>query len=268
MANELFEAFFAFGYQRRGQTSTVNLSVRTRDNRPSEVLLDLDWRYYLGIDRHPSSVEWHKWFTPALNVVRRTLLEQSERLRIQFDCHLPIPVAFALGHCFNIRVADVGVWSRRRDEVSGLNRQFWFSQNQAADIHFEPEWVIRPKISGTVAVVELTTYVSIATAVEEYLNSQGIQPVAHVQLPLQVNGQTVYPVSEALALAYADQVGRLIRRLNESGVTDVYVFGRIPSALAVLIGQQLQACNRIHLHWYQNPGYRYAFSLPGSYQIK
>ena len=260
LADELFETFFSYGYQRRGQTQTVNISARTRDSRPRGVLLDLDWRTCLNVEKFPSIDEWRRCFVPALHIVRRTLLEKSERLRIQFDCHLPLPAAFALGYWFNIRVADVGVWSRRGD-VSGLNRQFWFSKNKGADIQFDPERVRQSKQQGSIAVIELTTFVSIETAVASYLRPHSIEPSIHLRVPLQIAGETISHIDEALALAYASQIGQLMRRLTAQGITDTYLFARIPSALAVLIGQRLLACNRVHLHWYQNPEYRFALTL-------
>jgi hypothetical protein len=44
-------------------------------------------------------------------------------------------------------------------------------------------------------------------------------------------------------------------------VTDIHVFARLPSALAVLIGQRFEACGRIHLYWFNNPTYQFAFTL-------
>ena len=260
LADRLFETIFAFGYQRRGQLPTVNVATRTRNSRPRNVLLDMDWRSHLGIDHFPTLEQWEQRFALVLKTVRRALLEQADNLRIQFDCHLPLPAAFTLGYYFNVREANVGVWARQGD-VSGLKRQLWFSKNRAINFLFEPEWVIRPKNDATVAVIELTTYASIATSVQLYLDQRGIRPNAHVRLPLQHNGESIQHIDEALALGYASQVGQLVRQLTAQGITDTYLFARIPSALAVLIGQRLLACNRIHLHWYQNPSYQYAFPL-------
>jgi hypothetical protein len=68
-------------------------------------------------------------------------------------------------------------------------------------------------------------------------------------------------IEEPVAVAFASQVGQLARQLNSQGITDIHLFARIPSALAILIGQKLVACGRIHLYWFDNPSYRYAFTL-------
>ena len=75
-------------------------------------------------------------------------------------------------------------------------------------------------------------------------------------MALSVDGKHLSNIDEGHAVAFASQVGQLIRHLNERGVADIYLFARIPSALGVLIGQRLQACGRIHLHWFDNPSYR------------
>jgi hypothetical protein len=62
-------------------------------------------------------------------------------------------------------------------------------------------------------------------------------------------------------VAYANQVGQTLRDVQQNGITDFHLFLCMPSALAILVGQRLQACGRIHLYWYSNPTYQYAFTL-------
>ena len=89
----------------------------------------------------------------------------------------------------------------------------------------------------------------------------GIRADVWVRLGLSEHGDSMIDIDESHAVAYANQVGQLLRFLNEQGVTDIHLFVRVPSALAVLIGQRLHACGRVHLYWFDNPTYRFAFTL-------
>ncbi|MEM7349019.1 MAG: SAVED domain-containing protein, partial [Chloroflexota bacterium] len=78
---------------------------------------------------------------------------------------------------------------------------------------------------------------------------------------LEKDGEPIPNIDEGFAVAYANQVGQIIRTLNAQGFVDVHIFARIPASLAILIGQRLVACGRIHLYWFENPRYRFAFTL-------
>lgn len=259
-ANTIFQAVFHYGYARRGGMTTMDIAVRTREGRPSPVLLDLDWQTKLSTSRFPMPEEWETIFTPALTAVRSQLLNQSDRARIQISCQLPLPAACALGYFFNVRLAKVGVWARKT-EVSDFKHQFWLSDGDPAEVVFKPEWLKQPNSSSQSAVVELTSYVSIHTAVESFIQESGKAPDAWLQMRLERDGKPFANIDEGNAIAFANQVGQTIRSLNEQGITDIHLFARIPSPLAVLIGQRLQACGRIHLYWFDNPTYRFAFTL-------
>ena len=68
-------------------------------------------------------------------------------------------------------------------------------------------------------------------------------------------------MAEAEAVAYAEFVARKARDLNGCGVSNLHLFVRAPAALGLLIGHRLRNCGRLHLYWYDNPTYRYAFTL-------
>lgn len=260
MADQILQGVFRYGFARRGGLATVDIAVRTREGRPSSVLMDLDWRAKLNTSHFPTPTGWEGAFVPALTAVRNLLLNQSDRTRIQISCQLPLPAAFALGFFFNMRVARVGVWARKA-EVSDFKQQFWLSDGDPADATFTPEWRKQPDSDKQSAVVELTSYVTIHKAIEPFIKESSIVPDAWLRVHLERDGKPLSNIDEAYAVAYANQVGQVIRHLNEQGITDVHLFARIPSPLAVLIGQRLLACGRIHLYWFDNPTYRFAFTL-------
>ena len=260
-ADDIFQAVFHYGHTRRGGLQTIDIAARSRSGRPDQVLLDMDWQSRLSTTRFPSQVEWQEIFVPALEAVRSQVLSQSDRARIQFNCQLHLPAAFALGFNFNIRVAGIGVWARRTG-VSDFKQQFWLSDAQYAEIDFPVEWFERPRDGDKQsAIVELTSYDSIHASVGRFANQSGINPDIWVQMKLVVEGGESINIEESTAVAYANHVGRMIRSLNGQGVVDVHLFARLPSALAILIGQRLLACGRIHLYWFTNPTYQFAFTL-------
>ena len=72
----------------------------------------------------------------------------------------------------------------------------------------------------------------------------------------------VVKIDEGIAVAYADHVGQLIRRIrSEYGISDFHIFTMLPSSLGILVGRNLQACGRLHFYWYDNPTYKFAFTL-------
>lgn len=260
IADGILENVFRYGYSRRGGLATIDIAVRTREGRPDSILLDLVWQSRLSTSHFPTSAEWNDMFVPALTAVRTQLLNQNDRTRIQINCQLPLPAAFALGFFFNIRIARVGVWARKT-EVSDFKQQFWLSAGHPADVTFTPEWIKQSEDSNQTAVVELTSYVSIHKSVEAFAKEIDLIPDIWLQMRVSKTESPIVNITESYAIAYANQVGQTIRHLNEQGITDIHLFARIPSALAILIGQRLQACGRIHLYWFDNPTYRLAFSL-------
>ncbi|MDY7080767.1 MAG: SAVED domain-containing protein [Chloroflexota bacterium] len=257
VTDRIFHSIFDYGYTRRGGLATIDIAARTSPSKPSSALLDLNWHTRLSISHFPTSEEWEDIFTPALKTVTKQIASLSDRTRIQISSRLPLPAAFALGFFLNIRVARVGVWARRTG-VSEFKQQFWLSDGDAADVTCISKWVKQPEDSSQSAVVELTTYVSIHKAVEAFVNNSDLTADAWLQIHLDHNTANI---DEGTAVAYAYQVGGIIRHLNAQGIVDIHLFARIPSALAVLVGQRLQACGRIHLYWFDNPTYRFAFTL-------
>jgi hypothetical protein len=258
--DHIFEPIFDYGYVRRGGLATIEITARANQRKPSSAFLDLDWHSRLSTSHFPSQAEWEDTFSPAIKAVTEKVVSLGAGVRVQIDSKLPLPAAFALGYSLNLRIARVGVWARRT-AVSDFKRQFWLSDGDAADIVVTPIWIKQPKDGNHSAVVELTTYVSIHMAVESFAEESGLAPDAWLQVGLVCDGQAVASIDESLAVGYANQVGGIVRHLNAYGITDIHLFARIPSALAVLVGQRLQACGRIHLYWFDNPTYRFAFTL-------
>jgi hypothetical protein len=198
---------------------------------------------------------------PALQAVTQKILNQGDKTRIQINSQLPLPAAIVLGFCFNIRVARVGVWARKPG-VSDFKQQFWLSDGDSADVTYTPKWVKPPHNKSRSAIVELVTHGDIHDDVETFATESNLTVDAWLQVHLvDKKGQTLPNIDEGHAVAYANQVGRILRQLKADGVKDFHLFACMPSALGIFVGQRLQACGRIHLYWFDNPTYRFAFTL-------
>lgn len=260
IADKVFAAIFPYGYRRRGAINTIDILARTRVSQASSILLDIDWTSKLSIEIFPSQDEWQTYMVPALKIIRSLILQNAEFPRIQINSQLPIPAAIAMGYYFNIRIARVGVWARAMAS-SDFRSQFWLSDGTGAEIKWEPVWLPEVDKNHHSAILELTTYVPIQESIQNYISSTGLLVDKWVRLSLENEQHQSPNIEQSTAVAFASQVGQLARQLNSQGITDIHLFARIPSALAILIGQRLIACGRIHLYWFDNPGYRYGFTL-------
>lgn len=161
---------------------------------------------------------------------------------------------------FNLRVATVGVWARTIAS-SDFKTQFWLSDAHTENFNFQPEWFPVKNGDGHHAILEISSYVSVHQSVETFVNSQNLNITKWESISLNVDGKSLESIGERIAIAFANSIGQTARQLNGQGILDIHLFARIPSALAVLVGQRLYACGRIHLYWFDNPSYRYAFHL-------
>ncbi len=196
----------------------------------------------------------------AIQDVTNKLLQQGDRTRIQIQPVLPLPAAFAWGYELNIRVARLGVWARRIGE-SDFKRQLWLSDGEHSHFDFPINWFVPLKPGIRSVIVELTIGIDIHSAVQEFIERSNIHIDSWLQFGKVASPPSSKNIDERFALAYANEVGRMVRDLNQSGILDMHLFLRMPSSLAVLIGQRLAACGRLHLYWFDNPTYKYAFSL-------
>lgn len=260
IADHIFSVVFSQGYAKRGSPNTFNVLVRTREVRSNGILLDINWQEKLDTERFPTEDEWETLFVPALRSVHKQIMKNAETPRIQFNSQLPIPASIALGFYFNLRVATIGVWARTTSS-SDFKKQFWLSGVNVDGITFQPEWLQCENEAGHHAVLEISSYLSIHQSVQSFINSQHLFISKWGRIDLSIGGETPGSIDERVAISFANSVGQTTRQLNRQGITDIHLFARVPSALAVLIGQRLYACGRIHLYWFHNPSYRYAFQL-------
>lgn len=265
LARRVLCVVFPYGYRRRGGLRSVGLSIRTSGARPCSALLDADWQSEIdmkpGGSRFPSPDEWAEKLHASLTAITDQVVGLGHGARIYITSILPIPAAVAVGFHLNVRVATIVVRARQQG-ASQFSQQFWHSDSAAepADVMFEETC---RGISGgkpDAAVLELSTSTNITAAIECFLANSQLRPGMWLRIERTESGGNI---EEAEAVAYANQVAYAARHLREQGVCEIHLFANVPSALAVLIGQRLQACGEIHLYWYINSGstYRYAFTL-------
>jgi len=258
-ASTIFHTVFDYGYGRRGKPQTFNVLARTMMYTPDSAMIDLDWLEYVDSNSFPSNETWETILKPALQNLATELGLIRSGTRIQIDSRVFVPVAIALGFYLHMRSFELGVWVRT-SKVSDFKYQFWRSNGERSNIQFTETWFEKPALGSKSAIVELTTSVNIHGSVVEFVEENAIQADSWLCIH-PPDGYDMRYIKEEDAIAFAEQVGNAIRRLNSMGVVDIHLFLRIPSALGILIGQRLQACGRLHLYWFKNPSYIYGFTL-------
>jgi hypothetical protein len=259
IANQIFKTSFQYGYKRRCELPTINISARTKPNKPASALLDLDWQSHLDTQRHPTPSQWQTQFVPALDMVANGLTGLKEPTRIQVNSELPVPASVALGFTLNLHVAILGVWARSMGKRN--ISQLWLSDCTPAQIDITENWYKDIEVKSHHAILELSIGFSSHATVAAYIPNLGITPDIWVEVLLPISDQQPGGLDEAHAVAYANYIGSLMRRLTEKGITDTHLFLRMPTALGVLIGQKIHACGRIHLYWFKKAEYSYQFAF-------
>lgn len=260
LAEEIFISAFGYGYQRRGSLSTIDLAIRCSPTSQRGTFLDIDWESRLSTHHFPSPDEWESVLYPALVDILRVISEQGDKTRLQIRPILPLPAALAWGYAFNLRVARIGVWARDVGQ-SDFKQQFWLSDGEPTSIMIPRNWITAPGSNPRRAIVEMTTGPDIHTSVIGFLTDHPIDYDTWLQIGIGLDANRTQNIDEGLAVAYSNEVGKIFRNLNQKGISEIHLFIRMPSALSVLVGQRLQACGRIHLYWFDNPTYKYAFTL-------
>jgi hypothetical protein len=263
IADRVFTAVFEYGYKRRGTIPTINMSARSTPNRPVSALLDLDWCSHFSTESRPTQSEWEQLFVPALKTVVNRLTGLKEATQILADSEFFLPASVALGFHLNLRVAILGVWARwiGKSDI----KQLWLTDGEPGGIEVVETWYEEQENDTCTAILELSIGYSIHAPVKAFVEQQGLTADIWLQayLPVEKDEGEPIGINEAQAIAYANYIGNLMRKLTERGVTDTHLFLRLPTALGVLVGQKVQACGRLHFYWfdYKKYSYKYAFML-------
>lgn len=259
-AQKIFEHVFERGYYRRGSLTTIDLSIRSTAARPYRTFLDINWESRFSKEKSPSVEEWLTRLSPAMIDVQRQVCSLGDNLLIQLRPAIQLPAAFAWGYTFNIRIARLGIWARETG-VSDFRQQYWHSDTTTTSIVLSENWFFPIKPDSRSIVVELSNGRDIHKAVHTFMDTSQIQTDAWVQIGHLKTDCRLSNFDEDSAISYANRVGEIIRDFQQKGINDFHLFLAMPSSLAILIGQRLHACGRIHLYWFDNPTYQYAFTL-------
>ena len=257
---EIFRSVFEYGYERRGAPATVNLAFRSSPTRVTSTLLEADWSREINPPQFPSVDTWNEVLGRALSDIKKVVMQQGDKLRIQIYAGLQLPAAVAVGFAFNIRIARIGVWARQAG-VSDFRQKFWLSDVDSHSDYFLTNWIENLRHGDSSLIVEASVGFDIEPAVRSYLDGKSNDRVPWVQVKMPNAEQVRTSIDQESSVAFSNYVAKVIRECNQKGITEIHLFLRTPSALAVLIGQRLHACGRIHLYWFDNPTYKFAFTL-------
>ena len=260
LASNLFGMIFKNGYGRRGSLTTLDLSIRSAPIRAHKVFLDINWYSRVGPSHFQNSGSWETVLLPALEDVHYQIAALGETTLIQMRPVIQLPVAFAWGFVFNIRFSRIAVWARETGK-SELEQQRWVSDSPSSPLELAQEWLMPLSSESRSVLIELSNGRDIHNSVAVFADQIGLGIDSWMQIGHKSTDPRLINIDQGCAVAFAEQVGQIIRHIRQSGVTDIHLFLAMPSSLAVLLGQRLQACGRIHLYWYTNPTYQYAFTL-------
>jgi hypothetical protein len=259
IAKTLFGAAFQYGYKRRGALTAIDIAARNRSQEDQKALLDIDLSSYFSSDSFPETTVWEEEVQPILKDIADRLAQLKSGTRVQIAGNLYLPASVALGFYLNLRIVNLAVWARTA-QGRGLSYRYWASDGEASQLKLAEDWHTKAVPGSKSAVIEVSTSESFHYQVEEYITRQDIRPDAWLSLTCPTNYDMRY-ITEQDAVAVAEQIGRTARSIIATGVSDIHLFLRTPSALAILIGQRLVACGRIHLYWFQYSTYQFAFTL-------
>ena len=255
----VFSRLLPYGYQRRGALPVIDVSCRSMGTLPKSALLDLDWSPEFKNGNWPDQVLWERKLLPAVQDVVNGLTSLGKNIYLHYDCRLFLPLALALGYFSNIRLCRASVWARRANG-SPFTQQFWDSDAEPAPITISVEEIVRIGEQSKNMVVEISSQVDIHADVQGYVEEVELPYSKWLKIDLTEHTRQGISLDVSYAIAYAEQVGRIIRQ-HKGWNTDLHLFISTLSSLAFLIGQRLQACGRVHLYWYTNPSYQEAFVL-------
>jgi hypothetical protein len=256
----IFSRVINYGYRRRGSLTTIDLAIRSSANRFRKTFLDINWSTRISPSHYPSIAEWENVLKPAMEDVQVQVNQLGDGNLIQIRSVLQLPAACAWGSSFNIRLSRLAVWARETG-ISDFRQQYWLSDARPEPLTFSQEWVMAPQPGAKSIVIELTNGRNIHAAVDDYSKVCHLETDAWLQIGHEKTDPRFSQLDQDCAVAFADQVGQILRSIQPYGFTDIHLFLTMPSALVILVGQRLQACGRIHLYWYTNPSYQYAFTL-------
>ena len=152
-------------------------------------------------------------------------------------------------------------YGRAKTGISDFRQKIWLSDIDSHDDLFETHWIVNPKPGDSSVIVGASIGFDIELAIRSYLEKKGNVGTPWVQLKMNNAEQAKTSLDQETSVAFANHVAKVVRECNQRGINEIHLFLRTPSALAVLIGQRLHACGRIHLYWFDNPAYKFAFTL-------
>ena len=256
----IFIEFLNYGYRRRGALPVIDICCRSLNSLPKSALLDLDWSpEFLVASDWPDQALWDSQFTPVIKDVVEGVINLGKNIQLHYDCRLLLPLAIALGYHSNIRKLKASVWARSVGS-SSFSQHFWDSDSAPAPINVHLEEGEKPAEQTSHMIIEISSQVDIHSDIKGFVENDNLKYGKWLKIDLMEHIHDGVPIDASYAIAYADQVGRIIRQ-NKGGFTDLHLFISTLSPLAFLIGQRLQACGRVHLYWFMNPSYRKAFVL-------
>ena len=177
--------------------------------------------------------------------MKHTISEKVHSQRIHLFVKSILSVAIALGFVFRETTRITLLLEGQKETWSTETRP---SENEP----LRKEWIYHDQGDQRGAVIEVATSRSTKSSAADTLPVIGLTVAYHIRLELpEFSHESVRDAAHARAIA--QQVGRVCQNLcDEKGVRHLHLFALIPTELAILIGQQLNALCPITLYEFKN----------------
>lgn len=209
----------------------------------------IDWSGFFAANSRPHRGDvWQTVVQPDLDLLRGELGHNRVQ-RVLLYPRLHNGLGFAIGYTFR-RAMRLTV----EQPFPNAGVQMWASDTTAGSV--EPLDVDDETVSADASalVLELSISRNVHPGVDLWLqapDAPALRRRIHV-LPPRGPAPDAVP-DEAHAVAYANQIGNLLRRKrDQSPGAIIHLFAALPLGLEILIGLQMNACEPIQVYGYDN----------------
>jgi hypothetical protein len=239
------------------QRAPLRVSLMTRRPAvfvPAEQELALDWhgRFDVGSDHRQAAPEtWEEHLLPALRTLRERCRASAPGRALHFSGLPSLPAAVALGCTFSSLDRFFSLsWLQK----TGTTEELW-----GLDAAPEPS-SFRVKTTGSAPAAEdLAVLVSVTSDVSKALEASGLgrfRALTRIEPPDR--GKETYPfrirgAGQAVEIARLT-IEEVLRARREYTPRRVHLFLSVPSALAMMIGQQLNTLGPVQTYEHLQEG--------------
>ena len=239
-------------FERDGVDTGIVVAIHTWSTRKHDIVpsYELNWTAHFDhkTRRTPDSDIWNGVLIPELRSLEQLISQSTTCRRIKLRGSLCLSAAIAFGHVFSV-AAGYQIELQHRTQI-------WFSATEPdPDFQIQSDIQAGNKKIGDIIIVCNVTGKASADVVS-YAQKINLSFCSLISICPALGPSDNAIRGVAQAATYARQTRLIIRQAittYQPELIHLFYFG--PQSLAVLLGQKINACGKIQLYEYQNPGY-------------